>query len=150
MTFVRGAVVTAILGLLTQPWRLYESFIGFLVASSVLLGPVIAVVMVDYHVVRGRQLDVDALFSTSPAAPYWYDGGWNRAALLAVALGMAPCLPGLLAAVGVVSSCPGGALFSAVYDCGWFVGVAVASAVYCWCMRGETHSSSTSGPPAPA
>lgn len=45
-----------------------------------------------------------------------------------MALGIAPCVPGLLASVGLVP--PVGPLLAAVYDLGWFVGVAVATAAY--------------------
>lgn len=60
-------------------------------------------------------------------------GGWNPCALAAVVLGVAPCLPGLLASVGVLSSVA--PVLAAVYDCGWFVGVAVSSVVYAALMR---------------
>lgn len=52
-------------------------------------------------------------------------------ALAAVILGILPCLPGLLASVGVLSS--SGPVFGSLYDCAWFVGVAVSSAAY-WLM----------------
>lgn len=61
-------------------------------------------------------------------------GGWNLAALTAVAAGVAPCLPGLAASLGLL---PGvGGVWAAIYDCAWFVGVGVAAAVYVACMRG--------------
>lgn len=72
LTFTLGGVITALLGMATMPWKLYGSFLNFLVAYSVLLGPVVGVVMTDYYIVRGRVLDVDALFSSSPKGAYWY------------------------------------------------------------------------------
>jgi cytosine/uracil/thiamine/allantoin permease len=72
LSFKAGSIITAVLGLLTMPWKLYDSFLNFLVAYSVLLGPVVGVVMTDYYVIRGRKLDVDALFSSSPQGSYWY------------------------------------------------------------------------------
>lgn len=68
-------------------------------------------------------------------ALYALQGGWNFAALVAVVVGVLPCLPGLLASVGLAGN--PGPLFSAVYDCAWFVGVAVSSVVYCMGMRGS-------------
>lgn len=59
------------------------------------------------------------------------------AALAAVAAGVAPCLPGLLHAVGVLGSLP--PAFKAVYDVAYFVGIGVAAAVYLLLMA----------PPAP-
>lgn len=75
LTFTAGGVLTALLGLLTMPWKLYDSFLNFLVAYSVLLGPVVGVVLTDYYVIRRRTLDVDALFSSSPDGAYWYQVG---------------------------------------------------------------------------
>jgi NCS1 family nucleobase:cation symporter-1 len=73
--FKAGGLLTGVLGLLTMPWKLYGSFLNFLVAYSVLLGPVVGVVMTDYYVIRGRRLDVDDLFSSSPEGAYWYQVG---------------------------------------------------------------------------
>lgn len=39
---------------------------------TVLLAPVVGVVMTDYFLLRGRVLDVDGLYSSSPSGPYWY------------------------------------------------------------------------------
>jgi len=52
------------------------------VAYSSLLGPVIGVIIADFWLVRGRQLDVDGLYSASPEGPYYYKGGWNPVAVV--------------------------------------------------------------------
>jgi NCS1 family nucleobase:cation symporter-1 len=69
-------------------------------------------------------------------------GGWNVWAMVAVALGVLPCLPGLLASVGAVSSA--GPMFSGIYDCAWFVGVGVSSLVY-WGLMGLGGQSAAAG-----
>lgn len=79
ITFTTGGIITALLGLLTMPWKLYGSFLNFLVAYSVLLGPVVGVVLADYYIVRQRELDVDALFTSSPQGIYWYQVCSSRA-----------------------------------------------------------------------
>ncbi|KAG1663969.1 hypothetical protein FOA52_001095 [Chlamydomonas sp. UWO 241] len=132
MTFNRGALLTAVIGLAIQPWRLISSSSGFintwLVGYSALLGPVIGVVMADYWIVRRTKLDVDALFTNGPNSAYWYSGGWNPAAIAAVVLGTLPSLPGLLASAGVLSGVP--PLFLSLYDAAWFVGVTISTVVY--------------------
>jgi NCS1 family nucleobase:cation symporter-1 len=66
--------------------------------------------------------------------PLWtVQGGWNVCALAAVLLGVLPCLPGLLASVGVPLTIE--PLFSTIYDFAWFVGVGVSSFVYYGLMR---------------
>lgn len=68
--------MTASLGIVIMPWKLLASTSSFLnvwlIGYSALLGPVIGVVMSDYFVVRQRQLDVDALYSSDTSAAYWY------------------------------------------------------------------------------
>lgn len=63
-------------------------------------------------------------------------GGWNPAALSALLLGVAPCLPGLLHAV-TGSTAPLQPAFQNIYDLGWFVGVAISCVVYTLMMRGQ-------------
>ena len=55
-------------------------------------------------------------------------GVWRRGVcrllVIALAAGIAPCLPGFAAAVGFVSNVP--AIWSRVYDYAWFVSFAIA------------------------
>uniref|UniRef100_A0A7R9V9M8 Nitrate reductase n=2 Tax=Chlamydomonas euryale TaxID=1486919 RepID=A0A7R9V9M8_9CHLO len=160
LSFNTGALVTACIGLAIQPWKLISSSSGFintwLVGYSALLGPVIGVVMADYWLVRRRQLDVDALYTSGPTSAYWYTGGWNPAAIAAVVLGTAPSLPGLLANAGVLQGVP--PLLLSVYDAAWFVGVGVSTLVYCVLMaaasrfgsEGAPTSGGAGGAPSPA
>lgn len=60
--------------------------------------------------------------------------GWNTAALWAIFIGVLPTLPGFLTTIGAVSGLP--PIFAHLYDCSWFVGVAVSSVVYCLLMHG--------------
>ncbi|GLC56096.1 hypothetical protein PLESTB_001063900 [Pleodorina starrii] len=138
ISFEAGGLITAVLGLMMMPWKLVSSTHGFvntwLIGYSALLGPVIGIVMSDYFLVRNRNLDIDSLYSSGPKSMYWYKDGWNTAALWAIFIGVLPTLPGFLATIGVLSGLP--PIFAQLYDCAWFVGVAVSSAVYCLLMRG--------------
>ena len=83
--FRLGGAITAVLGAAIMPWRLLETsdaFVGFLVAYSSLLAPVLGVILADYWVVRRRKLDVDGLYSASAGGPYYYSGGVNFAAMV--------------------------------------------------------------------
>lgn len=90
------------------------------------------IMLFDYYWVRHRQLDVDALFSDDPAAAYAYSGGWNPAALAALAAGAAPTLPGLL---HTLFGTPVPPIFIQLYSAAWFVGFFVSGAVYVALMR---------------
>lgn len=136
LSFRAAGALTALAALACQPWRLMSgsaTFLAWLVGSSALLGPVVGVVLADYHIVRRRQLSIDDLYSASPCGAYFYSRGVNPAALAAVAAGLLPCLPGLLASLGLAP--PPGPALAAAFDMAWFTGCGVAAAVYVSLMR---------------
>lgn len=130
MSFRRGALLTAGLGVAIFPWKLIESTSGYiftwLIGYSALLGPIGGILIVDYFVLRRTVLDLPALYQRDGA--YTYRSGYNPVALLALACGVLPNVPGFLAAAGWVDSVPG--IFAALYTYAWFVGFAVAGGVY--------------------
>ncbi|KAK9818784.1 hypothetical protein WJX74_008362 [Apatococcus lobatus] len=140
ISFKTGALLTSLAGILIMPWRLITSTQGFiftwLIGYSALLGPIGGILLVDYHIVRQRSLDIDALFSKDPAKLYWFQGGWNVKALMAVAAGWIPVSPGFLQAIGVVKHIP--SVFASVYTFAWFAGCLTAGAVYVLLMRSST------------
>ncbi len=129
-SFRLGALVTAGLGVAIFPWKLIESTSGYiftwLIGYSALLGPIGGILIVDYYLVRRTRLDVDALYHRS--GPYWYRGGTNPRALLALAVGVAPNVPGFLAAAGFIDSVP--PFWSDLYTYAWFVGFLLAGGLY--------------------
>lgn len=137
ITFRIGGVLTALIGMLICPWRLIGSTQGFifvwLVGYSALLGPCAGILLADYFLLRRRTLDVDALYDASSSGAYFYSGGYNPAALIALVVGVLPNLPGFLNAAGVLRSVA--PLWTALYGQAWFLGFAVAMATYLALMR---------------
>jgi NCS1 family nucleobase:cation symporter-1 len=89
LSFRTSAVLVGVLAVATFPWLLVreESAAGlqvFVQTYSAFLGPIFAVMVVDYYVLRGRRLDLGALYD--PAGSF---RGVNYAALVAVAVGVA-------------------------------------------------------------
>ncbi|HEX7937838.1 MAG TPA: cytosine permease, partial [Gemmatimonadaceae bacterium] len=127
--FKTGAMITAGVGILMMPWRLYNDaaayIFAWLIGYGALLGPIAGIMIVDYFVLRKQQLSVDDLYRRG--GEYEYRKGFNWIAIGALVIGVAPNLPGFLAAIGAthVSSA-----WSTVYDWAWFVGLAVAALVY--------------------
>jgi NCS1 family nucleobase:cation symporter-1 len=134
ISFRAGAVITAIVGILMFPWRLYSDaqnyIFTWLIGYGALLGPVAGILIVDYFVLRRGRLEVDELYRRH--GPYEYTGGVNWLAMLALALGVAPNLPGFLGALGVAEV---SALWSTIYNWAWFVGFFLAGGVYLAAMR---------------
>lgn len=81
--------------------------------------------------------------SADPASAYYFRGGWNPAALGALAAGAAPTLPGLLHSL---CGTPVPALFVGLYSAAWFVGFFVAGAAYVLLMRLQQGSTAAAVP----
>jgi len=117
ITFVRGGMITAILGIVMMPWKLlsdYSAYIfGWLVGYSSFLGPIAGILIVDYFILRKKRLHVDDLYVRH--GQYEYQGGFNLRALAALALGVLVALVGLV--IGELRF---------LYDYAWFVGFVVA------------------------
>ncbi|GKV10210.1 hypothetical protein SLEP1_g21610 [Rubroshorea leprosula] len=134
-TFWRGALLTALLGIAFQPWRLLKSSETFvytwLIGYSALLGPIGGIVLADYYLVRRMNLSVKDLYSLSPSGAYYYTGGYNLAAMVALVIGIFPVIPGFLQNVGIVSSVSDA--FVVIYKNAWFFSFFSAGVLY-WVM----------------
>jgi len=129
ISFKTGVIITAVIGILMMPWRLYNDAAAYiftwLLGYGALLGPVAGIMIADYFPLRRGRLDVDALYRRT--GPYQYHGGVNWVAVAALVLGVAPNFPGFLGALGVLDA-PAWAV--AVYNWAWFVGFAISAIVY--------------------
>jgi NCS1 family nucleobase:cation symporter-1 len=134
ISFRVGGLITGLIGLVIQPWRFLETadvyIFNWLIAYSVLLGACGGVLIADYWLVRRTQLDPAGLYLRD--GPYWYRGGWNLPAFVALAAGMAPCLPGAAAAVKLVEVPE---LWKRLYEYAWFVSFGVSFVVYLVLMK---------------
>lgn len=137
ITYRIGGWITAGIGVLIMPWKLLETTQGYifvwLVGYGALLGPIAGILIVDYWLLRKTVLAVDDLYAKDGA--YAYRGGWNPAALVALAVGVAPNLPGFLASAAPHLFGGVGAFWTGLYTYAWFVGLGLAGAVYWGMMR---------------
>ena len=123
--FKNAAFLVAFLGTLIAPWRLLtdpNSFIWvWLVGHAALLAPVTGVYLFDYHVVKRRKLNVDALYDQSEESEY---SGVNKSAAYAFLVGVFFCAPGFLDACGVKLFDAGVVteFIKSAYQHAWFVG----------------------------
>lgn len=125
-----GCVVTGIIGILMMPWKLLADPSGYvftwLIGYSALLGPIAAILICDYYAVRRTELDLTDLYRSEGA-----HRGFSAPAMIALALAVAVNVPGFLVTIGVLSgSSAWASRFVALYDYAWFIGFAVAFAVY--------------------
>jgi NCS1 family nucleobase:cation symporter-1 len=129
ISFQMGGLITGLIGIVIQPWRLLENAAVYidkwLIGYSLLLGACGGVLIADYFLVRRARLDLPGLYRRD--GPYWYVGGYNPVALVALMAGILPCLPGFAAAIGVIDVSP---LWLRLYDYAWFVSFAAALVSY--------------------
>jgi len=134
ISFKQGAMITAVIGILMMPWKLYNNAAAYiftwLIGYGALLGPVAGVMIADYFVLRRGELVVNDLYKRHGA--YEYSRGINWLAVAAFALGAAPSLPGFVAAL---RGTPTTDFFSAIYNWAWFVGFLLSAVIYVVAMR---------------
>ncbi|KAI9086364.1 hypothetical protein K1719_031818 [Acacia pycnantha] len=132
-TFRRGALITALLGIAFQPWRLLKSSESYvytwLVGYSALVGPIAGILLADYYLVRSTNLSMGDLYSRTPDGAYYYTGGFNLVAMVALIVGILPVIPGFLEKVGVLSSNIPRA-FTVIYSNAWLISFFSAGCVY--------------------
>jgi NCS1 family nucleobase:cation symporter-1 len=118
ISFRTGGILTCLIGVAMQPWRLLASYVsGWLVGYSGLLGPVAGTLICDYFVRRKTILVPEDLYRRGGI--YEFSSGVNWRAILALLAGAA------VAFVGLVYK-----PLRPVYDYAWFVGFGVSFVVY--------------------
>jgi len=118
ISFKTGGLVTGLVGIAMQPWRLLADPKGYifawLVGYSGGLGSIAGVLIADYWIVRRRSLNLADLYR--PKGEY---GGWSVPAVVATLAGCALAWGGLVIPV-----------LKPLYDYAWFVGFFSAGAIY--------------------
>jgi NCS1 family nucleobase:cation symporter-1 len=134
ISFRTGGLITALIGVLIQPWHLYNDPSGFifrwLVAYSALLGAVGGVLIADYFLLHWTRLDLPALYRKD--GRYWYRGGFNLRAMIALVLGIAPCVPGFLGTAAGLAVAP---VWTELYHYAWFISFAISLLSYVILMK---------------
>ena len=138
ISYVTGGLITAVIGILTMPWKLYSDAAAYiftwLIGYSSLMGALGGILIVDYWIIRRQQLLTDDLFREQGA--YTYSNGVNPRAIVALVLAVLPVVPGFLHAAAT----PGGTVanptfFDQLYSYAWFVTFALSSLFYFALMR---------------
>ena len=118
ISFKTGGLITGLIGIAMQPWRLLADPKGYiftwLVGYSGGLGSIAGVLIADYWIVRRKQLNLADLYR--PDGEY---GGWNASAVIATLAGCALAWGGLVVPV-----------LRPLYDYAWFVGFLVGGGVH--------------------
>jgi nucleobase:cation symporter-1, NCS1 family len=130
ISFKTGGLITGIVGILMMPWKLLSSagayIFTWLIGYSALLGPIAGIMIVDYWILRKRELDVPDLYR--PKGRY---AGWNPVAMVALVVGILPNLPGFLYAAGALTVDKNNPTFwEGIYPYAWFTGFILSGVLY--------------------
>jgi nucleobase:cation symporter-1, NCS1 family len=133
LSYVTGGLITAGIGILMMPWKLYADASAYiftwLVGYSSLMGAIGGVLIADYWIVRRRNLKLPELFKMN--GMYSYGGGVNWRAIAILVIAVLPVVPGFLRA----ATTPGGqvaspTLLDSLYTYAWFVTFALSFVLY--------------------
>jgi NCS1 family nucleobase:cation symporter-1 len=134
VSFKTGGLITGLLGIAIQPWRLLADASGYiytwLLGYSGGLGSIAGVLIADYWIARRRELQLEDL--------YLADGvyrGWNWRAIGATVAGCAAAWSGLVVPA-----------LKPLYDYAWFVGFAIAAGVHLAATPRASHSTAAAEP----
>ena len=126
ISFRTGGLITGVVGILMQPWRLLADPSGYiyawLVGYSGGLGSIAGVLIVDYWLVRQKRLALGDLYRSE--GEYTYSGGWNWRAVVATLIGCTLAWIGLLVPP-----------LRPLYDYAWFVGFGAAALTHWVLMK---------------
>lgn len=81
-----GFITAAIAFFIGALWVAFISQVGiavFVDTLGAILAPLYGIIVADYYLVRKQQLNLQDLFSAEPGSSYYFNGGWNRKAMIA-------------------------------------------------------------------
>ncbi|TWP51839.1 NCS1 family nucleobase:cation symporter-1 [Lentzea tibetensis] len=131
ITFAFGGLITGVLGIVIQPWRLISdpniyifAWLGF---YGGLLASVAGVFIAGYWVIGKTQLHLQDLYEDGRGR-YWFNGGWNWRAVVATVLGgvcaVGGAYGGPFPADGLIP------FLKWAYDYNWVIGLVVGFVVF--------------------
>jgi NCS1 family nucleobase:cation symporter-1 len=140
ISYVRGGLITAAIGVLMMPWYLYRDMGSYiftwLIGYSGLMGAIGGIMICDYWVIRRQQLSLKDLYLTD--GRYSYASGFNWRAVAAFVAAIAPVVPGFIqAATTPGGNVPDPTFFDSIYTYAWFVTFALSFVIYFALMRGR-------------
>lgn len=113
ISFAMGVTLAGALGLVMRPWAVGGNILTVITAIGCLLAPVSGVIVVDYFILRRRQLNVEELYKKDGQYSYW--NNINPAGVIATILGLVISIP--------------------LWDYVFFVGLAAGGAIYYALMK---------------
>ncbi|KAJ5747326.1 allantoin permease [Penicillium nucicola] len=145
LNIVRGQFVCLIIAFAIVPWRIVATangFLNFLNGYSIFQGPIVAIMAVDYFILRRGNLTITELFTRSSSGLYYYFHGFNIRAHVAFVIGFLLPLPGFIDSFGDATLSEAS---SRLYSLGWELSFVIGGVAYLvlgliWPVSGNEYS----------
>lgn len=127
ISFKTGGFIAAFGSVLLTPWNLFNNpeIIHYTVdVLAAMIGPLYGIIIVDYFLIKKREIDVESLYTESPKGAYWYENGVNKKSVYALVIAS------ILAIFATF-------VFSALANYALFIGGISASLIYRYLMEQE-------------
>ncbi|WCO00432.1 NCS1 family nucleobase:cation symporter-1 [Psychroserpens ponticola] len=123
ISFRGGGFITGIIGILIFPWKLLYEIQGLLIDVSAVLGPVLAILVCDYYLIRKKQIQIADLYKENGIYSYG-KSGINKAAMISLFIGAFVAIGGKWIPA-----------MSSLYAISWFSGFIVSFVLYYVLMK---------------
>lgn len=122
-----GGMIAAVGSICITPWNLYNNPAVIHYTLDVLgafIGPLFGILIADFYIVKKQTVILDDLYTMKPSGSYWYENGYNRAAIMAI-------VPSALIPV-ICAVVPG---LESLANFTWFIGCGLGFAIYAYLMK---------------
>ena len=125
ISFRMGGTITGIIGIIICPWLLLNEIQGLLIDVSAILGPVLAILVCDYFIIRKKEIQLAELYKENGI--YSFGGsGINNSAFITLFIGAFIAIGGKWITV-----------MAPLYSISWFSGFIVSFALYYFLMKNK-------------
>ena len=125
ISFKMGGTITGIIGIVICPWLLLNEIQSLLIDISAILGPVLAILVCDYFIIRKKEIILAELYKENGI--YSYGGsGFNLSAILTMIIGAFVAIGGKWISI-----------LEPLYAISWFSGFIVSFVLYYLLMKNK-------------
>ncbi len=125
ISFRMGGTITGIVGIIICPWLLLNEIQSLLIDVSAVLGPVLAILVCDYFIIRKKEIQLAELYKENGI--YSFGGsGFNKVAIITLLIGAFIAIGGKWIP-----------LMAPLYSISWFSGFIVSFAMYYFLMKNK-------------
>jgi len=125
ISFRTGGIITGIIGIIICPWLLLNEIQGLLIDVSAILGPVLAILVCDYFIIRKKEIQLADLYKENGIYSFG-GGGFNNAAIVSLIIGAFIAIGGKWIPV-----------MESLYSISWFSGFIVSFTLYYFLMKNK-------------